>query len=180
MLYLPKFCGKVITLFHLNEYGNTVMMMDMTSKSLKGKLTEWVRQGISPQRLALTLSLGFAIGCIPVFGVTTAMCVAVALTLRLNLPVIQAANWAAMPLQMALLVPFVRMGRRLFSSGPALETASLSHRSVLSLIAQLGGLTAHAVLSWLLVAVPMVLLLTALLTLVLRRVPALAMAPSGD
>ena len=78
----------------------------------------WLRQGISPQRLALTLALGFAIGCIPVVGVPTAVCPALALALRLNLPAIQAANCVAMPLQLLLIVPFVRLGRRLSAFGP--------------------------------------------------------------
>ncbi len=32
----------------------------------------WLGQGISPLRLAVTLALGFAIGCIPVIGIPTA------------------------------------------------------------------------------------------------------------
>ena len=70
----------------------------------------WLRQGISPRRLALTLALGFAIGCIPVVGIPTLVCAALALALRLNLPAIQAANYAVMPLQLVLIVPFVRLG----------------------------------------------------------------------
>ncbi|MGC9158793.1 MAG: DUF2062 domain-containing protein, partial [Terracidiphilus sp.] len=72
------------------------------------KMAACLREGISPRRLALTLALGFAIGCIPVVGVTTALCALLALTLRLNFPAIQAANWAAMPLQILLIVPFAR------------------------------------------------------------------------
>jgi len=154
--------------------------MNASPNSMKEKMAEWLRQGISPQRLALTLALGFAIGCVPVVGITTAMCVAVALTLRLNLPVIQVANWAAMPLQMVLIVPFVRLGGRLFSSGPPLNASALLHRSPLSMISQLGGITLHALAAWLLIAVPAVLLMTAVLTVILRRVPALASAEAGD
>jgi hypothetical protein len=38
----------------------------------------------------------------------------------------------------------------------------------------------HAMLAWLLIAVPVVALLTAALTLLLRRVPALAAAEAGN
>ena len=90
-----------------------------------------MRQGISPQRLALTLALGFAIGCIPVIGIPTALCLVVALGLRLNMPAIQAANYAAMPFQIAFIFPFVRFGGWLFSSSahPTLNTAMLAHQS---------------------------------------------------
>ena len=77
----------------------------------KRKAALWLSQGITPLRLALTLALGFAIGCIPVIGIPTVLCAGLALALRLNLPAIQAANYAAMPLQLALIVPFVRLGR---------------------------------------------------------------------
>src|ERR1700733_8439018 len=84
----------------------------------------WLRQGVSPRRLAITLALGFAIGCIPVVGVPTLLCAALAFGLRLNLPAIQAANYAAMPFQLALILPFVRLGGWIFSTGahPALPT----------------------------------------------------------
>ncbi|MGD0548488.1 MAG: DUF2062 domain-containing protein, partial [Terracidiphilus sp.] len=67
-------------------------------ETMKRKAAEWLRQGISPRRLALTLALGFAIGCIPVVGIPTLVCAALALALRLNLPAIQAANYVVMPL----------------------------------------------------------------------------------
>ena len=84
---------------------------------MKQKAASWLVQGITPRRLALTLALGFAIGCIPVVGIPTALCALLALALRLNLPAIQAANYLVMPLQLVLIVPFVRLGGWLLSSG---------------------------------------------------------------
>lgn len=152
----------------------------VATQGIKNKLTDWLRQGISPRRLALTLALGFAIGCIPVVGVPTVLCAGLALALRLNLPVIQAANYAAMPLQLMLIVPFVRLGGRLFSAGTAGTQHALPHLSALTLLTQLSGLAGHALVAWLLIAAPAVLLMTAMLTVMLRRIPALAAAEAGD
>ena len=151
-------------------------------QTMKHNAATWLRQGISPRRLALTMALGFAIGCIPVLGVTTTLCVLVALALRLNLPVIQAANWAAAPLQLVLIVPFVRLGGRLFTSGShrAIEIGSLLHTSPLVMISQVSGMFGQALLAWLLIAVPAVALMTFMLTTLLRRVPAFAQAESGN
>ena len=151
--------------------------------SIKHNAAVSMRQGISPRRLALTLALGFAIGCIPVLGIPTVICAALALALRLNLPAIQAANYAAMPLQLMLIVPFVRMGSWLFSSVPrqALVTGTLLRLSPLSLMAHMGGLAGQALLAWLLVAGPAVALMTLTLTQMLRRIPAFtAAAEPGD
>ena len=92
------------------------MMTRVSVASLKHNSTHWLSQGISPRRLALTLALGLAIGCIPVIGISTLVCIALAFALRLNLPAIQAANYAVMPLQLFLIFPFVRLGGWLFTS----------------------------------------------------------------
>jgi len=151
-------------------------------QSLRQNVAGWLQLGVSPQKLALTLALGFAIGCIPVLGVTTTLCIILALGLRLNFPAIQAANWAAAPLQLVLILPFVRLGGRMFSfgSGRAIQIGSLLHTSPLALISQVCGMAGQALLAWLLIAIPMVALMTAMLTMLLRRVPALAQAESGD
>jgi hypothetical protein len=44
----------------------------------------------------------------------------------------------------------------------------------------MGGLAGHALLAWMLVAGPAVALMTLTLTGMLRRIPALAKAESGD
>jgi uncharacterized protein (DUF2062 family) len=144
----------------------------------------WLRQGVSPRRLALTLALGFAIGCIPIIGIPTVVCTALAVALRLNMPAIQAANYVAMPFQIALIVPFVRLGWWLFPFGPrpTMNAGALRHASFWSmhlgspatLLTQLGSLAGHAMLAWLVLAIPTILLLTMSLTILLRRIPALS------
>lgn len=143
-------------------------------------------QGISPLRLALTLALGFAVGCIPVIGIPTVLCAGLALALRLNLPAIQAANYAAMPLQLALIVPFVRLGGRLTAWLPPAESTRLvvprafEHFPALNFAAHMSGMAGQALLAWLVAAVPAVLLMTIGFNLMLRRVPVLRNAQAGD
>jgi len=166
-------------------------MMSEVQAAAKRNAIYWLRQGISPRRLALTLSLGFAVGCIPVVGIPTVLCAALALTLRLNLPAIQMANYAAMPLQLALIVPFVRLGRWIVPPhggaapiGLAFDPRALMHLPALNLATHLatsiGDLAGKALLAWLLVAIPAVALMTFALTHMLRRIPALKAAEAGD
>jgi uncharacterized protein (DUF2062 family) len=145
-------------------------------ESVQRKVAVWLRQGISPRRLALTLALGFAIGCIPVVGIPTVVCGVLALAFGLNLPAIQAANYVAMPLQLALIVPFVRLGGRLHAFGPrpAMDAHALLHTSPLDAASLMGGLAGQALLAWVVIAIPAVALMTAVLTALLRRVPAVA------
>jgi uncharacterized protein (DUF2062 family) len=140
----------------------------------------WLRQGISPGRLALTLALGFAIGCIPIVGVTTVLCATLALTLRLNQPAIQAANYAAMPLQLILIVPFMRLGKWGLGSVHVHLLDWLRNAVILGPVARLGWLAGQALFGWMLVAGPAVMLLWLMLTPMLRRIPAIASAECGD
>lgn len=156
--------------------------MPIFSKPVKFDAARWVRQGISPRRLALTLALGFAIGCIPVVGIPTLLCAALALLLRLNQPAIQAANYAAMPLQLILIVPFMHLGRWMFGFGPAHLHFSdwLRNIAILRPAFHVGWLASQALFGWMLVAGPAVMLLWLTLTLMFRRIPAIASAESGD
>lgn len=157
-------------------------MMRRIPADAKRNAVRWLSQGISPRRLALTLALGFAVGCIPVVGIPTILCAALALALRLNLPAIQAANYAVMPLQLALIVPFVRIGGWIVSAHPAHLPGprALLHVSVPHLAAQISGLAGEALLAWLLAAIPAVVLMTVILTRMLRRIPAMNAAKAGD
>jgi uncharacterized protein (DUF2062 family) len=150
--------------------------------SMKRRVAVWLRQGIAPRRLAFTLALGFAIGCSPILGATSAMCGIIALALKLNLPAIQAANWVAAPFQLILIVPFVRLGGQLTggTSGHTFQAVALLHSSPLAVMAQMGTLAGQAILAWLLIATPVVALTTIVLTHVLRRIPAVAAAEFVD
>lgn len=156
--------------------------MSKSLNSMKRKVEVWLRQGISPRRLALTLALGFAIGCLPVVGITTLLCVGLALGLKLNLPAITAANYAMMPLQVLLIVPFVRLGGWLFGLGPqaSFSGVALLHASPQALAAQLGSLAGLALLAWLVTAIPAIAVMTFTFTPLLRRVPALSAAEASD
>ena len=106
----------------------------------------------------------------------------IALAFRLNQPAIQAANYLAMPFQVALILPLVRLGSKLLPLGNhthgnlALLSQSPTHLFAQSrhLVMQVGGMAGQALVAWLLLAIPVVVLLTPTLTVLLRRVPALA------
>jgi uncharacterized protein (DUF2062 family) len=157
------------------------MMKYLEPESIKKAAAAWLRQGVSPRRLALTLALGCAVGCIPVVGIPTLLCAGLALLLRLNLPAIQAANYAVMPLQLVLILPFVRLGRWLFASAPqqAASAGNLLH-SPLALAGTLSSLAGQAMLAWLVIAIPVVALMTLTLTALLRRIPALTQAEPAE
>jgi len=77
-------------------------------------ILDLLRQGVTPEKIALSVALGAALGMIPVLGWSTTLCAIAAIVLRLNLPAIQIVNYFVYPAQIALLVPFFRWGEKLF------------------------------------------------------------------
>jgi len=135
---------------------------------------ELLRQGVTPEKLALSLALGAALGVFPALGWTTSLCAIIALVLRLNLPAIQIVNYFMYPAQIALLLPFFRLGEKLFGV-PHLPISvsqiyALIHSSVWGAIKLLWTTTWHAIVVWAMIAPLFVALVYVILVPLLRRV----------
>jgi uncharacterized protein (DUF2062 family) len=133
-------------------------------------------QGVSPRRLALCVAIGVVVGNIPILGISTILCAAIALAFRLNLPAMQMVQAAMAPTQILLIIPFVRFGEWLLRLPPQ----PVSIKEGLALLAQGAGhaivvlrdAILHAGLAWMLVAPIAVLLIYTLLTPVFARAAA--------
>jgi uncharacterized protein (DUF2062 family) len=73
-----------------------------------------LRMGATPRSLAWSIAAGLLIGINPVIGSTTVLCLAAAFSLRLNVVASQIANHAMFPVELALVIPFIRLGARVF------------------------------------------------------------------
>lgn len=81
-------------------------------------LIAFLKQGMTPGKLALTVALGALIGLFPVIGSTTILCTVIAFLLRLNMAVIQLVNYLVYPLQLILFLPLIRAGVYVFDANP--------------------------------------------------------------
>ena len=63
--------------------------MQWLRRKILDPLLALLRQGISPRRLALCVAIGIVVGNVPILGVSTLLCGALALLFRLNLPAMQ-------------------------------------------------------------------------------------------
>ncbi len=133
-----------------------------------------LRQGVTPQKMALSLALGGALGVFPALGWSRTLCAIAAIVLRLNLPAIQIANYIAYPAQIALLVPFFRWGERLFRAPhfpiSVPQIYGLFHAGAWIAIKLLWTTIWHAIVVWGMIAPVFVGLLYSTLLPLLRRV----------
>lgn len=140
---------------------------------LPRRIIDLLRQGVTPEKLALSLALGVVLGLFPVLGTTTALCAMAALILRLNLPAIQLVNYVVYPAQLALLIPFFRIGEWLFHS-PRLplsitQVVGMFSANYWHTMRLLSVSMCHAIVAWCLLAPFAVPLMYGIFLLALRR-----------
>lgn len=113
-------------------------------------------RGISPRNVAWTIALGVVTGIFPVMGTTTLLSLAVASSLGLNQPVIHVSRAVVYPLHLALILPFIRLGERIY--GVPLLTFSIPQliqkfkADPLQFARDFGAAAGQGVTAWLLVS----------------------------
>jgi hypothetical protein len=132
-----------------------------------------LRMGATPRRLAWSIAIGMLIGLNPVIGTTTIMCLAAAGCFRLNFIASQIANHAMFPLELALVVPFIRLGSRVFRTAAMPLSPSIflhaARTAPIALTRQLWLWEWHAFIVWSAVAVVFTPLIALALTPLLRH-----------
>jgi len=133
-------------------------------------------QGLTPERLAVSLAVGFVLGLFPIVGVTTLLCLAAGFAFRLNHLALQLANHLAYPLQVPLVLAFVRLGERLLGaprvSLDPLELVRHFERDATGFLREFGLTGLHGILGWSLVAPVLLFALFFSLRPLLRRLDA--------
>lgn len=143
------------------------------SRRLVQPLLDLLKQGVTPEKLALSVALGAVLGIFPALGCTTILCTLIALTWGLNLPATQIVNYFMYPVQLALLLPFFRLGEKLFRA-PHLPLAvpqiyATARADLWGAIRFLWSTTWHAMIVWAILAPFLAALLYATLVPVFRR-----------
>jgi uncharacterized protein (DUF2062 family) len=136
-------------------------------------ILDLLRQGVTPDKIAMSLAFGLGFGIFPVLGVSTVLCTVAAVVLRLNLPAIQLVNYLAAPLQIALIIPFVRLGEHVLRVAPQPLSISEGFRllaqGALHAIVVLRDAIAHAAVGWIIIGPALIYLLYRIFTPLLVR-----------
>jgi uncharacterized protein (DUF2062 family) len=130
-------------------------------------ITRQLTQGVTPQKIALTIAIGAALALFPILGTTTTLCVLAGIFLGLNQPIIQGVNALCTFIYFPLIVVFIHFGDFLTGKPPS----SINIPVMISLFThhpgqffrEFGVTALHAILGWAVVApvfVPVVYLAT--------------------
>jgi len=148
-------------------------MLSVIRRRIVDSILGLLRQGLLPRDLALCLALGAGVGLFPVLGVSTPVLTLIALQRRLNLAAIQLVSWLMGPLQLVLIIPFMRFGEWVLGSEPQPMTIEagmeIISQGVLQAIITMWDAIVHASVGWLLVGPIMIFILYRLLIPLLNR-----------
>jgi uncharacterized protein (DUF2062 family) len=126
------------------------------TKKLKKVIHEQLTQGATPKGLALTCAAGISIGCFPLLGLTTTLCLILGVVFRLNQPLLQVVNYLMYPVQILLIPFFLRLGEAIFFAEPmTFNIQQLAGEFVadpLLFFSKYGLAGLHAVVAWCLIA----------------------------
>jgi uncharacterized protein (DUF2062 family) len=148
-------------------------MLTVIRRRIVEPVLSLLAQGLAPRELALCMALGAGIGLFPVLGVSTPVLTVLALWLRLNLPAIQLISYLMSPLQLVLIIPFVRLGETIVGAEPQPLTIEagleLIANGVLEAIITLWDAILHAAIGWVLIGPVFIYVIYRLLIPVLER-----------
>jgi uncharacterized protein (DUF2062 family) len=119
-------------------------------------VVQQLKQGVSPEKIALALAVGSATALFPILGTTTVLCAAVSICLRLNQAIVQGINALCMIIWIPCLIGQVRVGDALTGvptqglNVPAM--IGLFRRQPAEFFHRFGTTALHAVLGWLVLA----------------------------
>ncbi|MES2696423.1 MAG: DUF2062 domain-containing protein [Verrucomicrobiota bacterium] len=125
-------------------------------RRVRDPIVAQLTQGITPEKIALTVAIGSCIALFPILGTTTLLCFLVALLLRLNQPIIQLINQALWPIHVPAIFGCVKLGELIL--GATHVHFSLRHmhemfwKSPAAFFQEFGATALHAIVGWAIVA----------------------------
>ncbi|KAH7366110.1 hypothetical protein KP509_18G063800 [Ceratopteris richardii] len=115
-----------------------------------------LRRGTEPKQLAFSTALGFTLGVFPICGVTVFLCGVAAAILgsKCHTPSLMLANFIATPIELSLIIPFLRFGEWIANSDKQFELSSDAFKKIISGSASQDLLIAvfRVILGWLILA----------------------------
>lgn len=133
----------------------------------------FLKQGISPASLALAITAGIVLAYIPVFGVSTVLCLLAVWLLRVNPAVVLLVNQLAYPLQFILFIPFLRMGEWLFNAPnipfSVTQIFAMAKEDFWGVISLVWQSNLYGIVVWIVISIPVSIALYYILKAVISR-----------
>ena len=109
-------------------------------------------QGLTPEKIALTIAIGSSIAMFPLLGTTTIICLIVGVFMKLNQPIIQTVNYACTPIHLPFIFYSFKWGERLFGAAHSRLEMRVMRRLLvedpMQFARDYGATAFHAIVVW--------------------------------
>jgi uncharacterized protein (DUF2062 family) len=116
------------------------------------------KDGLTPENLAFSVTLGIISGIFPVIGMTTVLSITLTMLFRQNLLIVQSVQWILALVQVLLIIPFMQFGAYiLHQSIVHINMEQINHAfqpGMLSGIKTVGMFHLYGILTWLILSIP--------------------------
>ncbi|MFN0049514.1 MAG: DUF2062 domain-containing protein [Cytophagales bacterium] len=131
---------------------------ELIKEKIFNNLIKFLKQGTSPQKLALGISIGVVVGVFPILGTHTALTLLVIYLLKLNPASIFLITNIVFPLFFVFVIPFIRFGEIICNA----EKVAISISSVYNMmdlgilytLQTLGMTLVYAFVGWAIFSIP--------------------------
>lgn len=89
--------------------------MKNLKQTIVSKVASLFKQGLTPHQLALSIVLALVISLFPIIGLTTLVVSFVAISLKLNFPIMITLAYLMEPIKLFLIIPFIKLGAKIFN-----------------------------------------------------------------
>ena len=132
------------------------------------------KQGFSSETLAMSISIGIIGGAFPVIGLASYVCLLLTLAFKQNIIIVQVVNWLVYPLQILLIIPFLRIGNSIFSGGAFTLTlhqlVAAFQGGLMNGIKLIGLISLYGIVAWVAIAIPALIISYTLFLLLFRTI----------
>ncbi|MFZ4546715.1 MAG: DUF2062 domain-containing protein [Bacteroidales bacterium] len=115
--------------------------------------------GLTPEKIAFSITIGILSGIFPVIGLTTILSLLLTLLFRQNLLVVQSVQWVMALFQVLLIIPFIRFGAFLLNHQALhinIEQIKLAFEpGILNGLKTIGILHLYGIFTWSIIAIPL-------------------------
>jgi len=116
------------------------------------------KEGLTPEKIAFSLTLGIVSGLFPVIGMTTVLSIGLTILFRQNLLIVQSVQWILALVQIVLIIPFMRFGAFLLNHNVVhITMKQINHAfqpGMISGIKTLGVFHLYGIFTWIILAIP--------------------------
>lgn len=143
-------------------------------EKIKNPLVNFLSQGVTPEKLALSMVFGVAIGIFPFFGTHTALVMLAVLLFRLNPGAIFLVSNLVFPLFLIGFIPMINTGKLLFGNVTHTEISvekikSIYESGLLPMVQYLGMNMVYALAGWCIIIIPVSFIIYVIFVPVFRR-----------